>query len=156
MFITDTGAEDFNEYQGQWGFAKWKANSYVTLEWDQYRILWTTRYISDVDQNPLGIDPYSDIYDTNATGTYGDTCEGEAYADLTCRDVGYADDYFVHSLSLTYQEDNYAVTVGATNILNEEPPKVDGTEITSKNNAAIGYGYDMLGRTVYVNFGYKF
>ena len=68
LFISDTGAEDFNESQGQWGFAKWKANSYVTLEWDQYRILWTTRYISDVDQNPLGIDPYSDIYDTNATG----------------------------------------------------------------------------------------
>ncbi len=156
LFITDTGAEDFNEYQGQWGFAKWKANSYVTLEWDQYRVLWTTRYISDVDQNPLGIDPYSDIYDTNFTGTYGDTCEGEAYGDLTCRDVGYADDYFVHSLSLTYEEDNYAVTVGATNILNEEPPKVDGTEITSKNNAAIGYGYDMLGRVIYVNLGYKF
>jgi iron complex outermembrane receptor protein len=156
LFITDTGEEDFNEYQGQWGYAKWKANSYVTLEWDQYRILWTTRYISDVDQNPLGIDPYSDIYDTNATGTYGDTCEGEAYADLTCRDVGFADDYFVHSLSLTYEEDNYAVTVGATNILNEEPPKVDGTEITSVNNAAIGYGYDMLGRVMYVNLGYKF
>jgi iron complex outermembrane receptor protein len=156
LFITDTGEEDFNEYQGQWGYAKWKANSYVTLEWDQYRILWTTRYISDVDQNPLGIDPYSDIYDTNATGTYGDTCEGEAYADLTCRDVGFADDYFVHSLSLTYEEDNYAMTVGATNILNEEPPKVDGTEITSVNNAAIGYGYDMLGRVMYVNLGYKF
>ena len=48
------------------------------------------------------------------------------------------------------------MTVGATNILDEAPPKVDGTEITSKNNAAIGYGYDMLGRVVYVNFGYKF
>ena len=75
---------------------------------------------------------------------------------MTCRDVGYADDYFVHSLSLTYEEDNYGITVGATNILDEAPPQVDGTEITSKNNAAIGYGYDMLVRTVYVNLGYKF
>ena len=111
LFITDTGEEDFNEYQGQWGFAKWKANSYVTLEWDKYRVLWTTRYISDVDQNPLGIDPYSDIYDTEFTGTYGDTCEGAAYGDLTCRDVGFADDYFVHSLSLSYLEDNYEITL---------------------------------------------
>ena len=156
LFITDTGEEDFNEYQGQWGFAKWKANSYVTLEWDQWRVRWATRYISDVDQNPLGIDPYSDIYDTNFTGTYGDTCQGEAYGDLTCRDVGYADDYFVHSLSLTYEDDNFAMTVGASNILDEAPPKVDGTEITSKNNAAIGYGYDMLGRSAYMYLAYKF
>ena len=75
---------------------------------------------------------------------------------MTCRDVGYADDYFVHSLSLTYEDDNFAMTVGASNILNEAPPKVDGTEITSKNNAAIGYGYDMLGRSAYMYLAYKF
>ena len=37
----------------------------------------------------------------------------QAYGDLTCRDVGYADDYFVHSLSLTYEEDNYATDCGS-------------------------------------------
>ena len=156
LFITDSGEEDFNEYQGQWGFAKWKGNSYVTLRWDQYRVLWTTRYTAAVDQNPIGIDPFSDIYDTAGTGFFGDTCQGPAYGDVTCRDVGFTDDYFVHSLSATYEEDNYAITVGARNILDEAPPRVDGNEITSKNNAAIGYGYDMSGRTYYLLAAYKF
>ena len=156
LFITDSGDEDFNEYQGQWGFAKWKANSYVTVEWDQYRVLWSTRYTAAVDQNPIGIDPFSDIYDTAGTGFYGDTCQGPAYGDVTCRDVGFTDDYFVHSLSLTRTEDNFAVTLGARNILDEAPPRVDGNEVTAKNNAAIGYGYDMSGRTYYLLVGYSF
>ena len=154
--ITDSGEEDFYEYQGQWGFAKWKANSYVTVAWDQYRVLWSTRYTAAVDQNPLGIDPFSDIYDTAGTGFYGDTCQGPTYGDVTCRDVGFTDDYFVHSLSLTREEDNFGITIGARNILDEAPPRVDGNEITSVNNAAIGYGYDMSGRTYYILFGYQF
>ena len=154
--ITDSGEEDFYEFQGQWGFAKWKANSYVTVSWDQYRVLWSTRYTAAVDQNPLGIDPFSDIYDTAGTGFYGDTCQGPTYGDVTCRDVGFTDDYFVHSLSLTREEDNFGITIGARNILDEAPPRVDGNEITSVNNAAIGYGYDMSGRTYYILFGYAF
>jgi iron complex outermembrane receptor protein len=48
------------------------------------------------------------------------------------------------------------VTVGARNITNEAPPLVDGSEVSSMNNAPIGYGYDLMGRTLYVNFGYDF
>jgi hypothetical protein len=40
--------------------------------------------------------------------------------------------------------------------MDKAPPQVDGTEITSKNNAAIGYGYNMMGRTIYANFAYQF
>ena len=76
---------------------------------------------------------------------------------MTCRDVGFAEDYLTHSLSLTYEEaGQWGVTVGVRNIQDKAPPLVDGSEVTSVNNAAIGYGYDMYGRTIYVNAGYKF
>jgi len=62
----------------------------------------------------------------------------------------------IHTMSLTYIEDNWAVTFGARNIFDKEPPKVDGNEISSINNAPIGYGYDLGGRTLYMNAAYSF
>ena len=121
----------------------------------QYCLGFAKDWDSSVDQDPLARDPYSDIYDTNDTGYTGDTCLGEGYNDDTCRDVGDADNYTTHTLSVTYQEDNWAVNVGVRNIFNKEPPRVDGSEVSSVNNVPIGYGYDLMGRSLYVNFEYQ-
>ena len=61
-----------------------------------------------------------------------------------------------HSLSVTYKEDNWYVNVGARNIFDKEPPRVDGSEVSSVNNVPIGYGYNLMGRSLYVNFAYQF
>jgi iron complex outermembrane receptor protein len=155
LFVDDEGIEDYENYSGEWGFPSWKGNSTVRFSYDKWRLQIRSSYISSVDQDPTARDPYSDIYDTNDTGFYGDTCYGEGYYD-TCRDVGYADDYMIHTMSLTYIEDNWAVTLGARNIFNKAPPRVDGDEISSVNNAPIGYGYDLGGRTLYMNAAYSF
>ena len=136
-------------------FASWKGNSTIRLTYEKWNVMLRSNYISSVDQDPLARDPYSDIYDTNETGYYGDTCLGEGYYD-TCRDVGHADDYMTHSLSVTYKEDNWAINVGARNIFDKEPPRVDGSEVSSVNNVPIGYGYNLMGRSLYVNFAYQF
>ena len=60
-----------------------------------------------------------------------------------------------HSLSLSYIEDNWALTLGARNITNEAPPMVDGSEVSSINNAPIGYGYNLMGRSLFLNFEYN-
>jgi iron complex outermembrane receptor protein len=61
-----------------------------------------------------------------------------------------------HSLSVTYKEDNWGINVGARNIFDKEPPRVDGSEVSSVNNVPIGYGYNLMGRSLYVNFEYQF
>jgi iron complex outermembrane receptor protein len=61
-----------------------------------------------------------------------------------------------HTLSVSYTGDNWAVALGVRNLQDKAPPMVDGSEVTSKNNAAIGYGYDMLGRTIFLSGGYAF
>ena len=49
----------------------------------------------------------------------------------------------IHTVSASYNEDNWGVSVGVRNLQDKAPPMVDGSEVTSKNNAAIGYGYDL-------------
>jgi iron complex outermembrane receptor protein len=154
LFTDDDGNVDYEDYAGEWGFPSWKGESTMVVEWEKWRLQLRSNFIAAVEQEVAGIDPFSDIYDSQATGTYGDTCLGTP---VTCRDVGFAEDYLTHSLSLTYEEaGQWGVTVGVRNIQDKAPPLVDGSEVTSKNNAAIGYGYDMYGRTIYVNAGYKF
>jgi len=41
-------------------------------------------------------------------------------------------------------------------VMNEKPPIVDGTEVQAINNTPIGYGYDINGRTFFLNVGYNF
>jgi iron complex outermembrane receptor protein len=154
LFTDDEGNVDYEDYAGEWGFPSWKGESTMVVEWEKWRLQLRSNFIAAVEQEVAGIDPFSDIYDSQSTGTFGDTCLGTP---VTCRDVGFAEDYLIHSMSLTYEESGqWGVTVGVRNIQDKAPPLVDGSEVTSKNNAAIGYGYDMYGRTIYVNAGYKF
>ena len=153
LFTDDDGNVDYEDYAGEWGFPSWKGESTLAVRWEKWRVQLRSNFTAAVEQEVLGIDPFSDIYDSQSTGTYGDTCLGTP---VTCRDVGFAEDYWVHTLSASYQEDNWGVSVGVRNLQDKAPPMVDGSEVTSKNNAAIGYGYDMMGRTIFVNAGYTF
>jgi iron complex outermembrane receptor protein len=117
---------------------------------------WRTFYLAAVDQDVEAIDPFSDHLDTAETGFFADTCYGVVNDDVNCRDVGFAEDYMLHTVSLRFSEDNWYASLGVRNLADKEPPRVDGNEISSVNNAAIGYGYDLMGRTVYANFGYNF
>jgi iron complex outermembrane receptor protein len=153
LFTDDDGNVDYEDYAGEWGFPSWKGETTLAVRWEKWRVQLRSNFTAAVEQEVLGIDPFSDIYDSQATGTYGDTCLGTP---VTCRDVGFAEDYWVHTLSASYREDNWGVSVGVRNLQDKAPPMVDGSEVTSKNNAAIGYGYDMMGRTIFVNAGYSF
>jgi iron complex outermembrane receptor protein len=153
LFTDEDGNIDYEDYAGEWGFPSWKGESTIRVEWEKWGVQLRTNFTASVEQEVLGIDPFSDIYDSQSTGTFGDTCLGTP---VTCRDVGFADDYMIHTVSASYNEDNWGVSVGVRNLQDKAPPMVDGSEVTSKNNAAIGYGYDMMGRTIFVSAGYEF
>jgi iron complex outermembrane receptor protein len=154
LFTDDDGNVDYEDYAGEWDFPSWKGESTMAVRWEKWRAQLRTNFTAAVDQDVAGIDPFSDISDSQFTGTRSDTCLGEA--DAYCRDVGFADDYMIHTLSVSYNEDNWAVALGVRNLQDKAPPMVDGSEVSSKNNAAIGYGYDMMGRTVFLSGGYTF
>jgi len=69
LFIDDEGNEDFEDYAEEWGFPSWKANSTLRVSWDKWRVQLRSNFIAAVDQDVAGIDPFSDINDSNGTGT---------------------------------------------------------------------------------------
>jgi iron complex outermembrane receptor protein len=55
-----------------------------------------------------------------------------------------------------YYGDQWTFGGGIRNVFNVKPPFVDGTEVLSINNTPIGYGYDLNGRTYFLNIAVSF
>ncbi len=154
LIVDDEGNAFPDTDDGQFGFAKWTGSLVNQLDYKDFRVSWFTRWIGDVEQDPDGIDDFGNAFgiDTDDNGfadTFGDTCLGPNFGDVNCRDVGFADDYFVHNASLSYlnEELDLRLIVGVNNVFDETPPLVDGSEVTSLSNAPIGAGYNLNGRT---------
>jgi iron complex outermembrane receptor protein len=51
--------------------------------------------------------------------------------------------------------DTITIGAGVRNVFDEDPPLVDGTEILGINRVPIGAGYDLFGRTYFVNLVWR-
>ena len=149
LFIDGEGNRDFNTFSGEWGFPEWNLRSGFRFDYADYRLTWETRYLSSVVQDPDGIDEFGTAFDIS------DTCDGPP-DDVLCRDYGDTDNYFLHNVSMYYNGDQWTFGGGIRNVFNEKPPVIDGTEIQSINNTPIGYGYDINGRTYFLNVAVNF
>ncbi|GAA5524642.1 vitamin B12 transporter BtuB [Microbulbifer aestuariivivens] len=150
-YIGNDGVVDIEDYTGTFGYPKWQGRGEFRAEYGDYRFTWTTRYLGKVEQDDIYVDEFSDIFDTNKTGFTSNTCIGAANGGIDCRDVGFADDYVLHTASFYYYGDTWSAGLGMRNVLDEKPPQVDGDEILSTNNTPIGYGYDVQGRQMFLN-----
>lgn len=150
LFINPQGVVDFNEFQGEFGFPPWKGRSTLRLDYADWRVTWEMNYLGSMDQDP----EFVDEFDEAITGT-SDTCAGPP-DDVLCRDIGFASNYFRHAISLYYFGDTWTLGGGVRNLFDEAPPFVDGSEVFAINNAPIGVGYDLMGRTFFFNASYNF
>ncbi len=149
LFIDDNGNQDVETFQGEWGFPDWNMRTGLRFDYDNYRLTWETRYLASVHQDVAGIDGFSSAF------SLSDTCLGPP-SDVLCRDYADTDNYFLHHLSLYYYGDRWTFGGGIRNLFDQEPPVVDGTEVLAVNNTPIGYGYDLNGRTFFLNVGINF
>ena len=178
LFIDDLGAPDFDDDAGEFGLPKWTGRGTFTADIDDLRFTWQVRYTGSVEQDEDGIDPFSDAFgrgpDGQPTGFNGDTClgngsgtndpdTGEFVPDgvvqgdgVFCRDVGFADEQFLHTASIRYRFDGFTFIAGVDNIFNTPPPLVDGNEVQSIANTAIGNGYDYDGREFFFSVRKEF
>ena len=150
LFVNTEGVEDFNEFQGSFGFPDWKGRSIIRFDYDDWRFSWETNYLGGVEQR----EEFRDEFDDAITGI-SDTCFGPP-DDVLCRDIGFADNYFRHAVSVFYLGDVWNLGIGVRNLFDEEPPFVNGDEVQAINNAPIGYGYDLIGRTFFFNVSHNF
>jgi len=156
LFVDDNGNQNLDEDAGEFGFPEWTGTATVSLDWDKLRLTWQARYIGDVEQAATGIDPLDDAYGSLGTGFFGDTCAGPTAGDVTCRDVGFADDYLIHTVAVRYEADTWTVRAGVSNLFDKAPPLVDSNEVFAVSNTPIGNGYDLDGREFFASVSKKF
>jgi len=143
-YLNDDGDEDYYDEAGEWGYPDWKGQLGLRTNVNDFRFTWVINYIGKVEQGEDFIDDWDDI------SGIADTCLGPP-DDVLCRDVGFGDDYWLHSASIYWYGDTWTLGGGIRNIFDQAPPLVDGTEVLSVNNVPIGYGYDLRGRTFFLN-----
>lgn len=143
-----TGDEDREDYVGEFGYPEWEGQGIIRADIGNWRFTWATRYIGSVAQDPVGVDPWSDVFDGASS-----TCLGPTRGDFQCRDVGFADNYMRHDASVYYRGDTWGIGAGVRNLRNAWPPQVDSSEVSFVyNNTPLGRGYDWQGRTYFLNF----
>jgi iron complex outermembrane receptor protein len=155
LFINDDGSELADNDEGEFGFSDWAGNLFQRVTYDDFSFSWGTRYVSSVEQDEDTVDEFGNVFGVvNADGDLitADTCGGPAVGDVNCRDVGFADDYFVHNAGISYNNDdkNWGITLSVSNIFDRNPPKADSSEVTTSGNAVLGNGYDLEGRKFFV------
>lgn len=159
LTFTNAGQRDTEDYAGEPGYPEWTAFIRNYVSWGDWNATWQISYKSRVDQDPDALDDWSDVYGgVNADGNAisSDTCYGIDNGDVDCRDVGFIKSFVTHNMSLYYRADTYSVGFGVRNVFDKEPPKVDGTEISSYSNVPIGYGYSLFGREYFLNISKAF
>jgi iron complex outermembrane receptor protein len=172
-FTNDNGDVDTEDFAGEFGFPSWIGRATFAARWKDFTLTWQTRYIGEVAQDPLGVDPLSDAFSFGpdgqpTTGFFGDTCLGGGSRtngvpnnvvpgdNIFCRDVGFTGEYFEHAVSVRWDNGDLRVIAGVTNLFDRNPPLVDGSEVLSIANAAIGNGYNLDGREFFAQVLYRF
>lgn len=178
VFLDDLGNPDVDEDAGEFGFPSWTGRGTFSAQVDNVTFTWSTRFIGDTEQQEDGIDPLSDAFgrgpDGQPTGFIGNTClgngsgindpvTGEFIPDgvvegdgVFCRDIGFADEYFVSNASVRVEFDRFDVRVGVSNIFDESPPLIDTNEVFGISNIPIGNGYDYNGREYFASIAVRF
>lgn len=174
LFIDDNGSPSYDDDAGEFGLPKWTGSAAFTADVDKFRLTYNIRYTGPVEQDADGIDDFSDAFGYNPDGTlnedgyFSDTCLGSgsrtggvvdgvvAGDGRFCRDVGFAEAQFLHTVSLRYRTDQMTMIVGVNNIFNTAPPLVDSNEVLAIANTAIGNGYDYQGREFFASIRYDF
>jgi iron complex outermembrane receptor protein len=145
--ITDdvTGDVSTDSDLGQFGFPEWEGQGIFRADVGKYRLTWSTRYFGSMRPDT----------DTRAFYDYGSFSWG-CPDDVLCRPVGEADNYFRHDMSIYYLGDTWTFGAGIRNVQNEPPPRVDYRPVFSDFNTPFGAGYDLNGRSYFVNIGARF
>ncbi|MEO2267371.1 TonB-dependent receptor [Pseudoalteromonas sp. YIC-656] len=129
---------------GEPDYPEWRGYGRIKLAYDDYSVNWEARYIGKGEEDDLGeFEEYTD----GCTGLLN--ASGEA---LMCRPLAYTEDYWVHNISFNFKFDSFSINAGVRNVFNDEPPKVDPAGSFSSHNIPLGVGYDIFGRTPFINF----
>jgi iron complex outermembrane receptor protein len=146
--VTILGVTTNNEFAGELGNPEWRGTANARLLFDNWTLFWQTRYIGD--QTTDVADRPSNCYD-------GASLDVERC--YTVPSVIY------HDLSVNYEMDTWTFRVGANNVFDQDPPRIDedvsfvntnGVAGLNARSVPIGLGYDNVGRTIFARVSKAF
>ncbi|NVE94759.1 TonB-dependent receptor domain-containing protein [Altererythrobacter lutimaris] len=172
-FINDNGDIAFDDDVGELGLPKWSGRAIFTADVDNLRLTYQLRYTGKFVQDIDNIDAFADVFQNGPDGIpvapngdlepnrFSNTCLGAGDVGVEgdgvfCRNVGFGDDQFLHTVSLRYRKDNFTIIAGIDNIFDTAPPQIDSAEGPAIANTAIGAGYDYDGREFFASIQYNF
>lgn len=123
---------------GEIGNPKWRVNLTNVIRYNDFSFLWQTRFMDSM------IEDNADPTDPSTSGLRACVQAG----DTPCIFLDNAGTYYVHDMSATYARDTWVFRAGVSNVFNEEPPRY--------NNTVRGIGWDLGGRTAFVNVTKRF
>jgi iron complex outermembrane receptor protein len=158
LFVGDDGNPQFEEFRGDFFFPEWEGIATASVGFSDYTVIWQTSYTGAVAQDEEFDDEFGNVFEEG--GPLSETCLGPAAGDVNCRDVAFADELVLHTISLAYEGDTVQASIGINNIFDTAPPLVDGSEtVLQRNNVALGgplYFRALDGRQIFVNFTKQF
>ena len=141
---------NINDNLGEYGNPKWRLNFTQQLTWKDFGFLFQSRYLDSMVENVI-----EDERNDPVT-TFFSRCvqeEGAGTPDnRTCRQYDDLASYWLHSASISYSKDTYVLRAGVNNVFDTAPPLTDNNNLGS----LAGIGYDIGGRTFFVNATKKF
>jgi len=121
--------EDLN---GTIGLPDWNAQFDLRGDWNDWTFYYGLDWIGEQEDYTFNeIDPATSIFILNA------------------------DDVYYHALSARYNGDKWSAQLGVTNLTDEKPPLVSDV-LTTIAGAAFYTGYDLRGRSIFVNLSMEF
>ncbi|MGY6531939.1 TonB-dependent receptor plug domain-containing protein [Glycocaulis sp.] len=147
---------------GRWGNPEWRGNVSARLTRGDWSGFWRMRYIgsqaSQYTDTSAGSDfPYGQrqhpACGTLDVGCFQTNDPSTAFVDFSSY-VTSAPSTMYHDLSLTYSADTWVLRGGVNNVFNQNPAVVSGNATGAqlgRANAVLGSGYDLIGRSFFLN-----
>ena len=145
-----------NDDLGEFGNPEWRLNFTNIFSYGDYGLLFQSRYIDEM------IEDNDDPFDTQTSGFNPCVQAGDVFPagspeagtapNGACISLDNVDDYWVHDLSANWRGETLVIRAGISNVFDEAPP------LTNNNGQGTigGVGYDLGGRTFFVNVSKSF
>ena len=122
---------------GTIGTPEFTATADFSYAWDQWRVHYGLEWIDG-----MGYDTYYQKYYGYTLADYGYDAEVGAY--------------LTQNVSVRYEKDDWAVTVGVRNLTNQTGDTVSAGVVNMVGNVPLYSGYDYVGRTAFINLSKSF
>lgn len=140
-----------NDQLSEYGNPEWRLNFTQSLTWKDFGFLFQSRYLSSMVENNI-LEERNDPVTTGFSRCVQTLGRFDDNGDPNCRQFDDLADYWLHSASLSFARDSYVLRVGVNNVFDTAPPLTDNNDLGSLG----GIGYDIGGRTYFVNATKRF